>query len=139
MIGTITKDDIMNKLGEYVELEDKKELDKLLFYIYSKSWIKLNILKTHYYIRYYIIMENLFTQREITQLLVVEDEYKTLTHNESINKLNSIAKLNKWSQRVALDKAIGEWEWCNDNKTVIKLIKSLLYINEFKTEGLKEI
>jgi len=82
-------------------------------------------------------MENLFTQREITQLLVVEDEYKTLTHNESINKLNSIAKLNKWSQRVALDKAIGEWEWCNDNKTVIKLIKSLLYINEFKTEGLK--
>jgi len=37
MIGTITKDDIMNKLGEYVELEDKKELDKLLFYIYSKS------------------------------------------------------------------------------------------------------
>ena len=74
--------------------------------------------------------------QEIKDLLSIDDKYKDLTHEQSINKINQLAKINKMSAQQTLNKEVGEWKWMDDNDTVNKLISSLLYYHEFKTKDI---
>ena len=76
--------------------------------------------------------------KEITDLLSIDDKYKNLTQEQSINKINYLAKINKISVHQTLEKEVGEWEWMDDNEIVNKLVKSLLYYHEFKIKDISK-